>query len=71
MWDRLPERSPHQGEQREQRRPPSGAARAHQQRVSLVDKAIDYTRLPIPSKPDLGEAIGPTETVCTYVYCRG
>ncbi|MFE3000736.1 toprim domain-containing protein [Nocardia sp. NPDC059246] len=68
MWDRLPERTLYQGEQRGQRRPPSGAAGAHQQRVSLVDKAIDYARLPIPSKPDLGEAIGPTETVCTYVY---
>ncbi|MFB7722310.1 hypothetical protein [Nocardia sp. NPDC056100] len=35
-----------------------------------MDKAIDYARLPIPSKPDLGEAIGPTENVCAYLYRR-
>ncbi|MGW4121388.1 toprim domain-containing protein [Nocardia sp. NPDC004711] len=70
MWDRLPERNPHQPQQRGQRRPPSAAQQAHQQRVSLVDKAIDYARLPIPSKPDLGEAIGPTESVCGYLYRR-
>ncbi|MFE3080892.1 hypothetical protein [Nocardia tengchongensis] len=68
MWDRLPERNPNQPYQRGQRRPPSRTQQEQQQRVSLVDKAIDYARLPIPSKPDLGEAIGPTENVCTYVY---
>lgn len=68
MWDRLPERNPNQPYHRGQRRPQSQAQQAQQQRVSLVDQAIDYARLPIPSKPDLGEAIGPTQNVCTYVY---
>ncbi|MFE3986547.1 toprim domain-containing protein [Nocardia tengchongensis] len=68
MWDRLPERNANQPYHRGQRRPQSQAQQAQQQRVSLVDKAIDYARLPIPSKPDLGEAIGPAQNVCTYVY---
>ncbi|MEU1205479.1 toprim domain-containing protein [Nocardia sp. NPDC005825] len=68
MWDRLPERNPNQPYHRAPRRPPSQAQQAQQQRVSLVDKAIDYARFAIRSKPDLGEAIGPPQNVCTYVY---
>ncbi|MFB8001549.1 toprim domain-containing protein [Nocardia sp. NPDC056000] len=33
-----------------------------------MDRAIDYAQLPIPSKPDLGEATGPALNVCAYVY---
>lgn len=68
LWDRLPERNPAQPYQRGQHRPPTAAQQAQQHRTMLVDKAIDYARLPIPSKPDLGEPIGATENVCAYVY---
>lgn len=68
MWDRLPERNRNQPFQRNDSQRPSQGQRQQQARMSLVDKAIDYARLSIPFKPDLGEAIGPTENVCAYVY---
>ncbi|WP_280359237.1 hypothetical protein [Nocardia otitidiscaviarum] len=68
MWDRLPERGP--SHQRTTASRPTRQQRQQQERMSLVDKAIDYAGLPIPTKPDLGEAIGATENVCAYVYRR-
>lgn len=70
MWDRLPERHRDYTGQRGRTQHPSPSQQQHQARMSLVDKAIDYTRLPIPTKPDLGEPIGSRELVCAYIYRR-
>ncbi|MCP9621593.1 toprim domain-containing protein [Nocardia otitidiscaviarum] len=63
MWDQLPQRDPHRRNQ-----PPTPRPRPQGAGMSLVDKAIDYAQFPPPHKPQLGEAVGPVETVCTYVY---
>ncbi|MGX1805170.1 toprim domain-containing protein [Nocardia sp. NPDC055321] len=70
MWDRLPERTRQPAGGQPRPPGPSQNQQAQQRRVSLVDKAIDYARLEIPAKPDLGDAIGATENVCSYVYRR-
>ncbi|WP_187684303.1 toprim domain-containing protein [Nocardia wallacei] len=68
LWDRLPERDDRRRTWQPSKRHAPAQPVQQRSRKSLVDKAIDYARLPPPARRELGEQTGPAETVDTALY---